>query len=89
MGLIDIFAGHYKEFTSKNEDLSKERIAICEQCPLCTEGPLGLVCDSSKWLNTETNEVVTYKLPTYIRGCGCRLEAKTRNITAKCVAGKW
>lgn len=62
-----------------------ERLKICSQCPIYTRGR----CNSSLWLNPNTNEVSTYAKPGYIRGCNCMMQVKAKNLQNHCVAGKW
>ena len=47
------------------------------------------ICNSSLYINPLTNEVSTYKQDGYFRGCGCRLEAKTKLERSHCPAKKW
>lgn len=89
MGLMDIIKGHLNELTDKHKDMSEERMEICEQCPLYSEKPYGLVCDNSLWLNPETNETSTFAKRGFHRGCGCRLKAKTTLRGNHCPANKW
>lgn len=46
-------------------------------------------CSSKLWLNPETNDVSIEKKDGYIKGCGCRINAKIRVADEKCPAGKW
>lgn len=88
MGLVDIIAGHKNEVFKINEELSKKRIDICKQCPLY-KNVLGGVCDSSKYINPETEETSTIPLYGWIRGCGCIVSKRARFENNKCVIGKW
>lgn len=68
----------------------EERLEICKNCPLCKkESIYGPVCDSSKYMNLETGQTSRLPHSGWIRGCGCRLAWRTKNLTAHCVAGKW
>ena len=88
--MIDIIDGHLKELFNKEEDLSKQRVNICKSCPLYKiDSILGEVCNSKLYLNLETNQVSTYPRKGYYNGCGCRIQAKSRLITAKCPLNKW
>ena len=49
MGLIDIISGHVNEAINKNEDLSEKRLAICKECPLYKETPMGPICNPRFW----------------------------------------
>lgn len=57
-------------------------------CPLYSDR-LGGVCDSKKYFNPKTGELSDLPEEGFINGCGCRLPAKTRLKTAKCVLKKW
>lgn len=87
----EIVNGHINELTNAEEELYRKRIKICEECPLFKQTVLGPVCNSSLYLNPETDDVslVDLKDPKYFKGCGCRLNAKTRNPQSKCPALKW
>ena len=88
--MIDIIDGHLKELFNKEEDLSKQRVNICKSCPLYKiDSILGEICNSKLYLNLETNQVSTYPRKGYYNGCGCRIQAKSRLITAKCPLNKW
>ncbi len=88
--MIDIIDGHLKELLNKEEDLSKQRVNICKSCPLYKiDSILGEICNSKLYLNLETNQVSTYPRKGYYNGCGCRIQAKSRLITAKCPLNKW
>ena len=43
MGWIDIISGHVDEalWKKRNEDLSEKRLAVCKECPLYKETPMG------------------------------------------------
>ena len=85
----NIVEGHINEFMGNEEELFKKRIAICKLCPLYKHTPLGPICNSNLYLNPITDEYVSYEKEGYIRGCGCRLNAKTRLIDSECPSGKW
>lgn len=72
------------------DNLSNEREKICRNCPLfkldVTYGPM---CDSSKYMNPEGTETSYVRKDGWIKGCGCHMRYKWRNIKAKCIAGKW
>lgn len=85
-----IVQGHVNEALNKEKDLYTRRIEICKNCPLFTNKKVvGYVCDSKKYYNPETDELGEFPQKGFINGCGCRLEAKTRLKSAKCVLGKW
>jgi hypothetical protein len=89
--LNEILKGHLNELTRSEDELYNERIKICEECPLIKHTVMGPVCNSSLYLNPKTDDVslVDLKNPEYFKGCGCRLNAKTRNPISNCPAGKW
>jgi hypothetical protein len=88
MNILDIANGHIKEVLNLNEELSKNRLEICYKCPLFSKR-LGGICSSKLWLNVNTGDVSSTAKEGYIRGCNCRMLAKTRIPNARCVAGKW
>ena len=65
----------------------EERIEICNKCPIYD--PIRQICNPKLWLNPDTNEVSTTSKPGYIRGCGCAIKIKMKNLNNHCIAGKW
>ena len=65
----------------------EEREKICSKCPIYN--PIKSVCNPKLWINPDTNDVSTYAKIGYIRGCGCAVKYKMRNLNNHCVAGKW
>ena len=53
-------------------EISKERMDICEICPLFVNRNGG-ICNSSLWLNVETGDVSSTPKDGYKKGCGCLL----------------
>lgn len=85
-----IIVGHVNEILGKNKDISKERMEICKRCPLYLETESwGPICNPKLFLNTETQEVSDHKKPNFEKGCGCRLNAKTKDKRSQCPLGKW
>ena len=84
----DIIEGHLNELLKKNETLSESRLAICAVCPIGKQTAMGIMCDSTKWINKD-GKVSQEEMPGYIRGCGCRMSAKSTLEHAKCTIGKW
>jgi len=84
-----IITGHVNEALNREEILSKERLKVCENCPLRIQTIFGLICDSKRWLNPLTNEESYTTKVGFKKGCGCRLDAKTRTPDEKCPTGKW
>lgn len=65
----------------------EERRKICEECPIFA--PARGICNPKLWLNPDTNDVSTNPKSGYIRGCGCAVYIKMRNMGNHCIAGKW
>lgn len=65
----------------------KERETICRKCAIYN--PLRAICNPKLWINPQTNEVSTSAQSGFIRGCGCHVLVKMKNLSAHCVAGKW
>lgn len=92
--------GHYKELFSLEEKLFEERIKICRKCPLYEINAFGEGC-SNDWikhdeLNLKLKNINEDYFNSYvnkneksIRGCGCRLQAKARNIENTCPHKLW
>lgn len=89
MGLRNILDGHLNELLGMNVDIGKSRFAICKKCPLCKDSFLGYMCSSKLWLDPKTGDISTEQKDGYKRGCGCRLNAKTKDIRSTCPVGKW
>jgi hypothetical protein len=85
----DIAKGHINEVFNINEDLQEQRLAICRECPICVQSAFGLLCDDEKWIHPETNDVLLFPADEYVRGCGCRLSAKTTLRDNHCIINKW
>lgn len=68
--------------------LSEKRLAICKQCPLYKEGEYGPTCNKNLYINKEQK---TSWLPKsgYVKGCGCKLNFKTKNPNAHCIIKLW
>ena len=64
-------------------------MAVCEKCPLLIIKWYGRVCNDKLWINQNTGETSLENKQDYIRGCGCRLDAKTRDLNSKCPMNKW
>lgn len=85
----NIIKGHLKEFFSMNEITSKQRMQICKECPLYKESNIGPICNPNLYIDGDTNAWRYSPAEGYTRGCGCRLEAKTREDSEHCPAHKW
>lgn len=91
MGQItDIINGHINEALGKYEELFEQRMKMCKMCPLYKESPIGPICNPKLYISTTDKETVSDRPKIgYTRGCGCRLNAKTRLKTARCIVNKW
>lgn len=89
MKVGDIIKGHYNELVNNEEELHKQRMKICKECALFKMTELGPICNSGLYLNVQTNVAQIKKEDGLKKGCGCRLNAKTRLVDAKCPTGKW
>lgn len=88
MDIGNIVNGHINELLGLNKDIAEIRINICKKCPIYSPR-MGGICNSKLWINPETDDVSLEPLDGYVRGCGCRLQAKTTLPDANCVANKW
>lgn len=87
--LKDIILGHLRELTGQGRELSEKRLKICNECPLFND-VLGGICNPKLCLNPKTGEVASYKkTDDFVRGCGCRVLAKSTLAWAECPANKW
>ena len=69
------------------ENYINRRQEICNHCPihLAKEN----VCDAYSYLNPKTMEKSNKPKKGFIKGCGCLLSWKIKNINSKCIAGLW
>lgn len=88
MEIGNIVNGHMNELLGLNKNLSATRMYICIKCPLYSSR-LGGMCNNKLWYNKENGDVSMSYKAGYIKGCGCRLKAKTTIANEKCPAGKW
>ncbi len=87
--MLDILTGHINEILERNNEIYKFRIKICKSCPLFDRNKvLGWVCSNKLWINKD-GEVSKKEKDGFVKGCGCRLEAKLRNMNSKCIISKW
>ncbi len=89
MSMKQIITGHLKELLNQGQDLSQARMSICKACPLYKVGQLGPICNPDLYLNTSTNITNVIGGDGFKKGCGCRLNAKTRLEDAHCPLSKW
>lgn len=89
MNIKDIIDGHIKEIKDENVDLFNNRMSICKKCPLYKETTFGPICNGSLYINKEDKESIS-NVPRigFTKGCGCRLNAKTRLKHARCIINK-
>lgn len=88
IGIGNIISGHINEALGLNKDISEARLRICKKCPIYLSR-YGGICNPKLWINPKTNEISTEKKDGYIKGCGCRVLAKTTLVNSHCVANKW
>lgn len=84
-----IILGHIDEVFNNNSELSKARLKICKQCPLLSDTAFGKICNSKIYMNPKTKEISYKYVDGYVKGCGCRLDAKTRRQEEHCPAKLW
>jgi hypothetical protein len=90
MSIRAIAVGTIKNLLNKDEELYLQRIAICHSCKLLKIDKIfGETCNSTLFLNPNTNEISPISKPGFFHGCGCVLGSKCRVIDAKCPLGKW
>lgn len=63
----------------------KTRKEICEACPIYNKG----ICNPKLYINPDTNDVSASSKPGYIKGCGCHVLIKMKNLSNHCIANKW
>jgi hypothetical protein len=88
MEVSNIITGHFNELFGLNKNISDERLKICKRCPLYSS-KFGGLCNNKLYIDPNTGKISIEKRDGYVRGCGCRLQAKTTILHEKCVAGKW
>ena len=65
----------------------EERKNICFMCPIYDARKQR--CNPKLWINPDTNEVSITPKAGFIRGCGCFIMVKMKNLNNHCIAGKW
>ncbi len=85
-----IIEGHINEILNRFADLSTQRMEICKKCPLYKMTAVGPLC-ANNYLDKETGEVFDkpQEGKNLVKGCLCRLNAKTKTPSAKCPARYW
>ena len=90
MGKIkNIIDGHLKELFNVNKSLSDRRLDICRECPLYEETNIGPICNPNMYVRKSDDSWRYTPAEDYVKGCGCRLLAKTRLEDEHCPAHKW
>jgi len=84
MKASQIVRAHIKEALNQGLPLSEARMKICRTCPLFDQGVFGPICNPNLYLNPITNETSYIVKQGFTKGCGCRLNAKTRIEDAEC-----
>jgi hypothetical protein len=88
--IFEIMNGAKKNAFNEDEDLYKQRLSICEKCPIFVKDKLlGMICSNKLWINPETNEVSEVFKNGYMKGCGCMIRLKGRLINEHCIIKKW
>jgi len=85
----EILIGHINELLDNEEKLFNERMSICKQCPLYKETKFGPICNPDLYINPTTQETSNLPIHGWVKGCSCRLNAKTRSPKSKCIINKW
>lgn len=88
MNIGRIVEGHVNEMLGLNINLAEARMKICKKCPLYSSR-LGGICNPHLYLNPSNGDVSTEKKDGYVKGCSCRLSAKTTLVNEHCPADKW
>jgi hypothetical protein len=89
MSMKGILKAHIKELLNQGVPLFEERMKICKVCPLYDTGPFGPICNPNLYLNPTTNKFNYIGGSGFTKGCGCRLNAKTRDKDAHCPSQLW
>lgn len=89
MNVKQILKAHLKELLNQEVLLHEQRMKICKACPLYDIGSFGPICNPALYLNPTTNEFNHIGGSGFTKGCGCRLNAKTRDEDAHCPNEKW
>lgn len=90
-GIRNIIEGHINELLDVNSQIAQPRLKICRLCGLYHKNDfMGWAeCNPNLYLNPENNDTSKDPKDGYVKGCGCRLLAKTRVAREHCPAGKW
>lgn len=90
-GIKNIIQGHVNELLGNENALAVPRREVCRKCPLYHINDFWgwAECNSHLFMNQATGETSKDPVPGYVKGCGCRIEAKIRVAGEHCPAGKW
>ena len=88
-----IIEGHMNELLNLERKLYSERKPICDQCKLKKNieilGNWTEICSPDFYLNPLTEEISSYPIDGFKKGCGCRIASSTRTKNKVCPLGKW
>ena len=70
-------------------ELIRKRMDICKECHLYRETKDGPVCNSKRYMSPNWKDWSYFPKDGWIKGCGCNLDHRTRQLNNHCVAGKW
>lgn len=85
----NIIEGHVNEVFGFNASTAETRMNICRECPLYKETNIGPICNPNLYIDGKTDMWRYSPAEGYTKGCGCRLNAKTRVDDEHCPAYKW
>lgn len=68
------------------EDINK-RLEICKHCAIYQEATSQ--CSAQLYIDPKTNTAYTEAQENTIKGCGCYIPTKVKNIYNHCPAHKW
>ena len=69
MSIKQIAEGFYNRLVDKEQELYKERIAICKRCAVMkVDDIFGPICSSTMYINPKDGDVSSIKKPGYNRG---------------------
>ena len=66
---------------------TNQREQVCKSCPIFK--PTDQTCNSKLWINPDNDEVSVTAKAGFVRGCGCKMPFKWKNLSSHCIAGKF
>ena len=84
---IELSRNYLNKYINYMEEYITKRTKICRACPICDQE--NEICNAHLYLNPINNDVSTEPKEGYLKGCGCWLHAKIKNLNSKCPCGKW